>query len=74
MTASDINVIALSRGSERFVWLYRNEQLGDVLRSFGKFASDPELSFTWWDAATLSKRARSQVAEDQPYRGTGMSE
>ena len=31
-----------------------------VLRTLGRFASNPELSFTWYDAAVLSQRIRQE--------------
>ncbi|NQT36067.1 MAG: hypothetical protein HQ581_01180 [Planctomycetes bacterium] len=56
-----MNVICLVRGSERYVWLY--ERRGDVLRAFGRAASNPELSLTWYDAAVLSQKVRQAVQE-----------
>jgi len=32
--------------------------IDEACRSFGRFASDPELSFSWYDAALLSQRVR----------------
>ena len=29
-----------------------------ALRTLGRFASNPELSFTWYDAAVLSQKVR----------------
>lgn len=57
----DINVIALIRGDERYIFLYYDEKVDELLRFFGRFASNPELSFTWYDAAILSQRIRKQV-------------
>jgi hypothetical protein len=31
------------------------------LRVLGRFASNPELSFTWYDAAVLSQKVRHNV-------------
>ena len=55
----DINVICLCKGSERYVWLYHQRR--DVLRAFGRAASNPELSFTWHDAAVLSQKVRQEA-------------
>lgn len=59
----DINVLALVKGKERYVFLFDDEHRGDALRTLGRFASNPELSFTWYDAAVLSQRIR-QTAEE----------
>jgi hypothetical protein len=58
----DINVLAMEKGDEKYIWLYGDDRLIDLMRSLGKFASDPDLSFTWYDAAVLSNRARQTAA------------
>jgi hypothetical protein len=64
----EINVLALVKGEERYVFLYADEHKSEVLRTLGRFASNPELSFTWYDAAVLSQRIRqeSQVQAKVP--------
>ncbi len=54
----DINVLALVKGKERYVFLYNDKNRTEILRLIGRYASDPELSFTWYDAAVLSQRIR----------------
>lgn len=54
----DINVLALIKGEERYVFLYTNENKDECLRTLGRFASNPELSFNWYDAAVLSFKIR----------------
>ena len=50
----NINVLALVKGKERYVFLYDNENRAECLRVLGRFASNPELSFNGNDAAVLS--------------------
>jgi len=57
----EINVLALVKGTERYVFLYDDAHRADTLRTFGRYASDPELSFTWYDAATLSQKIRQDA-------------
>jgi hypothetical protein len=59
----DINVLALVKGEERYIFLFDDEHRSDALRTLGKFASNPELSFSWYDAAVLSQRIRQAAAE-----------
>ena len=61
----DINVLALVKGSERYVFLYDDQNRAETLRTLGRYASNPDLSFTWYDAAVLSQKVRqeSQAAE-----------
>jgi hypothetical protein len=54
----DINVLALVKGSERYIFLFDDEHRGEALRTLGRFASNPDLSFTWYDAAVLSQKIR----------------
>lgn len=53
-----INVLALMKGEERFVFLYDDESVDQTLVTLGKYAADPELNFSWYDAAVLSQRIR----------------
>ena len=59
----DINVLALVKGEERYIFLYDDEHRAQALRTLGRFASNPELSFSWYDAAVLSQRIRQTAHE-----------
>ncbi|MFO1040466.1 MAG: hypothetical protein U0941_01685 [Planctomycetaceae bacterium] len=63
MSQHGINVLALLKGEERYVFLYDDRSLDQVLQTLGRYAADPELSFTWYDAAVLSQRVRKLNAE-----------
>ena len=54
----DINVLALVKGEERYIFLFDDDNRAEALRTLGRFASNPELSFTWYDAAVLSQKIR----------------
>jgi hypothetical protein len=56
----DINVLALVKGSERYVFLYDDTSRAETLRTLGRYASNSELSFTWYDAAVLSQKIRQE--------------
>ncbi|HMO14678.1 MAG TPA: hypothetical protein PKD64_12770 [Pirellulaceae bacterium] len=56
--SGDINVLALVKGEERYVILFNDDQRSEALRTLGRFASNPELSFNWYDAAVLSQKVR----------------
>ncbi len=62
----DINVLALVKGEERYVFLFDDKHRSETLRMLGRYASNPDLSFTWYDAAVLSQKVRaiSQGAEE----------
>ena len=65
MATHDLNFLAILKGSERYVFLYEDGREQDLLRTFGRFASNPELSFTWYNAAVLSQKVRESIAEIQ---------
>ncbi len=54
----ETNVLALVKGVERYVFLYDDKHAGEMLRTLGRFASNPELSFSWYDVAILSQKMR----------------
>ena len=59
----DINVLALVKGEERYIFLYDDENRAETLRTLGRYASNPDLSFTWYDAAVLSQKIRKTAEE-----------
>jgi len=61
----DINVLALVKGAERYVFLYDDASRSETLRVLGRFASNPDLSFTWYDAAVLSQKIRQESQKAQ---------
>jgi hypothetical protein len=56
----DINVLALVKGKERYIFLYDDAHRAEALRMLGRHASNPELSFSWYDAAVLSQKIRQE--------------
>jgi hypothetical protein len=63
--AEAINIQLLVKGEERYIFLFTDDRKADMLRTLGKFASDPYLSFSWYDAACLSSRVRTGDKECQ---------
>jgi hypothetical protein len=64
MLSQDINVLALIKGEERYVFLYNADNRVEMLRTLGRYAADPQLSFNWYDAAVMSKKVRDLAYED----------
>lgn len=68
-----IDVFALAKGDERYIVLFAEDRRSDALRIVGRWASNPDLSFTWEDAAALSEQIRGAQAtpgKSQPPRGS----
>jgi len=66
--SQDINVLALVKGGERYVFLYDDSSRAETLRTLGRYASNPELSFTWYDAAVLSQKIRQESQKQTSTR------
>lgn len=57
-----VNVVALVKGGETFVFMFDGEHRAEVLRKFGRFAGRTDLlTFTWYDAALLSSKVRAEL-------------
>ena len=61
--SEDINVLALVKGDERYIFLFDDNNRAETLRTLGRYASDPELSFSWYDAAVLSQKIRATTGQ-----------
>jgi hypothetical protein len=57
----EINILALVKGEERYVFLYDDQNRVETLRMLGRYAADPQLSFSWYDAAVMSKKIREMA-------------
>ncbi len=59
----ELNVLALVKDTERYIFLYDEESGDSLLQTLGQFAADKDLSFTWYDAAVLSQKVRRMKEE-----------
>lgn len=60
----ELNVLALIKGTEKYIFLYDDESRDVLIDAFRSQAADPRLSFTWFDAAVLTQKAREQASEE----------
>jgi len=60
--SQDINVLALVKGCERYIFLYSDKHRAEAQRQCGRFAANPDLSFSWYDAAQVSQKIRQAAA------------
>jgi len=54
----ETQIAALVKGNERYVFLFVVSRRSELLHTLGRFASNPELSFSWYDAAVISRKVR----------------
>ena len=64
---TEVNVLALVKGEERFIFLFSDENRDETLRQLARFAADPEIDFSWYDAAMLSRKIREAVPEQGEF-------
>jgi hypothetical protein len=63
--SSEWNVLALIKGKEQYVFVYDDASRQPLIDAFRDTAADPRFSFTWFDAAVLTEKAREQAAKDR---------
>ena len=57
----ELHVLALFRGKEKYLYVYDDESLCELIESIRMQVADTKLSLSWYDAAVLAERARQQV-------------
>lgn len=55
-----VHFTALVRGPETYVVIWTARYRTDACKTLGRWASDPELDFTWYDAARMSAEIRRE--------------
>jgi hypothetical protein len=60
--AQELNVLALLKGDERYVYVYDDASRSALLTTFDTQAADPGLSLNWFDAAVLAEKAHAQAS------------
>ena len=59
-TTQDQFVMVLVKGPEKYFFTYDAANRIEVMRQAGRFAANPDLSLTWYDAAVITQAVRSQ--------------
>jgi hypothetical protein len=57
----EFNVLALVKGAERYIFVYDDDSSQPLIEALRDQAADPQLSFSWFDAAVLTEKARQQT-------------
>lgn len=58
-TEEEVHVIRLDKGDEHYVCMYDKRHTREMLHRLSQWATNPNLSFSWYDAARLSHEVRS---------------
>lgn len=61
MHNKDFHVLALVKGEHQFVYIFDEMGWEELVETLCQQAEDPSLEFSWFDAALLSHRAKTQI-------------
>ena len=56
-----INIVLLTKGDDRYAVLFDDASRAEALQTIGRWAADPELNFTWYDAAQLNHKISTKT-------------
>ena len=59
----ELNVLALFKGTERFIFVYDDDSRDEVINDVRQKAADPAVVLNWFDAAVLTERIRNPQPE-----------
>ncbi|QDT58610.1 hypothetical protein SV7mr_11030 [Stieleria bergensis] len=64
MMDNEINVLAMVKDGEKFIFMFDDANRDETLRQLARYAANPDLNFSWHDAAMLSRRIREAVPSE----------
>ncbi len=56
--SAELRVFTLVKDGEKYIFRFDDRSQRQLLGVFGRFAANPELNFSWHDAAVASKKLR----------------
>jgi len=57
--ASSLRMLALIKGSSRYLFRYDNHSRSQLLDVLSEYAEDDEIDFDWFDASVLSQQLQT---------------
>jgi hypothetical protein len=61
----ELNVLALFKGTERFIFVYDDESRDSLIDEIRNKAADPAVPMNWFDAGVLTERVRNHQVTPQ---------
>ena len=61
--STPLNVLCLIKGHERYVILYHDNEQDKAVAAAAGYADNPDLAFTWYDAAVLEDEIRTTAKQ-----------
>jgi hypothetical protein len=63
-TNKRVNFVGFLKSGHRYWFFFDDVSLPAVLQTLGRMAADPELEFSWYDAAVLTQKLRRLQMKD----------
>ena len=54
----ELNVVVVKKDTEKYIFTFQDGDAVQALMVTGNYAANPDLSFSWFDAACVCKRIR----------------
>lgn len=54
----EVNVVKLVKDNQTFMVIFDDDQIEQAIKILAKYAANPDLIFSWYDAACLAKQIR----------------
>lgn len=64
--AHELNVLALIKGDERFIFVYDDDSRDALVEDLRNKAADPAVGLNWFDVAVLTERVRNPQLAPNP--------
>lgn len=61
--SKELNASVMVKGEERYIVLFDDANADEAMRALGRWAANPALSFTWYDAAQMSGDMLARLPE-----------
>ena len=66
----ELNVLALFKGEERFIFVYDDDSRAAVIDEIRNQAADPAVALNWFDAAVLTQKAHEQAKGQEAHEAS----
>lgn len=57
-------IVYKKESGQTFVFDFDDSPVGPLLRQIGRYASDPEIDFTWYDAGAVCQKIRTIFSDN----------
>ena len=63
----EMNILAMAKGAERYVFLYDDDSCDALIEVFDRFAENADLNFSSSDAVLLTQKVRESAEREDTF-------